>query len=169
MLARMCLFIALPMLAGQNAAPTWRQFAPKDAGFKVELPSTPKEKKQQLKVGAGSVEVTLFICEAPKDVTYVIGVTQFPESDVQGAEEQRLRNARDAAVKNAEGKLAYDRKVVLAGHPGRELWISTKEDGMIHSRIYAVKHRLYQTMAIGSKELIETKETARFLDSFKLQ
>lgn len=185
MLTRICFIMALPLLAGQTA-PTWRPFAPKDAGFKVEMPGATMEKKQRIKIEAGVADLSLFICEAPAelfdpqkkfadktkeigDVTFVVGVTKYPEGGVEGGLDQRLRNARDAAVKNAEGKLYHHRKITLAGHPGLELWIDTKDNGLIHTRLYTVKQRLYQTMAIGPKKRIETPETDRFLNSFKLQ
>ena len=56
----------------------------------------------------------------------------------------------------------------LGDHPGRELWIESENAGMIHTRLYAVGPRLYQTLAIGPKKFVETKDTVRFLDSFKL-
>ena len=119
--------------------------------------------------------MTLYLCEVPGDGgkrgdgAYVVSVTDYPPQEVQGGEGQRLSNARDGAVQNAKGKLYHERKIALDGHPGRELWIKTGDDGLIHTRIVAVKHRLYQTMAIGPKNFIETKETEGFLNSFKLK
>ena len=167
MLTRVVFGLALPLLIGQSAP--WRQFAPKEGGFTVSLPAAPKEKKDKLKLPAGAADVTLFLCEAPGEVTYVVSVTDYPPADVQGGEEQRLRHARDGAVKNSQGKQFHERKIALDGHPGREVWITTPGDGMIHLRLYAVGPRLYQTMAVGPKSQIETKDTAKFMDSFKLK
>ena len=162
------MLLSLPLLVGQTPA-GWRPFAPKDGSFSIVLPGAPTEKKQQLKAGAGAVDVSMYICEAAGDGTYVVAVTDYSSQEIQGGEEKRLRNARDGAVQNSEGKLIHERKISLAGHPGRELWIGTKDDGMIHTRLFAVKQRLYQTMAIGPKTFVETKETASFMDSFKLK
>ena len=177
MLTRLCLVSALPILLGQTAPPAeWRSFSPREGSFTVSLPSTPQEKKQQVKAGSGTLDVTLYTCtlklkgaEDGGEVTLMVGVTEYPEGALDGAEDKRLRNARDGAVKNSQGKLFHDKKITLAGFPGRELWITTGEDGMIHSRLYAVRQRLYQTMAIGPKKLVETKEVASFLDSFRLK
>lgn len=170
MMLRLCLGLTLPLLAGQTAPPAgWRPFTPKDASFIVSLPSVPREKKQQIKLPTGTIEVAIFTCEPSSEVTFVIGVTDYPNLDMEGGEDKRLRNARDGAVENSKGKLIHERKIVLAGHPGRELWILTQDDGMIHTRLVAVKQRLYQTMAIGPKTSVETKMVAGFLDSFKLK
>ena len=174
MLSRVFLMLALPLLVAQPPA-SWRKFTPKDGSFSVSLPAVPKETKQSLKLADVSVEVTMFLCEVPGDGAkrgdgaYVVSVTEYPPQEVQGGEEQRLRNARDGAVQNSKGKLFHERKIALDGHPGRELWIKTGEDDMIHARMVAVKQRLYQTMAIGPKNFVETKETAAFMDSFKLK
>jgi len=180
MLTRISLVLALPLLVGQTAPPAgWRSFAPKDDAFTVALPFAPMEKKQQLKApeSDGMIDVSLYLCEGVKVGksdgtmmgTLVVGVSEYPPALVQGGEEKRLKHARDGAVQNAKGKLFHERKIALAGNPGRELWIDIGEERTIHIRLFAVKQRLYQTMAIGTKDFIETKEVAAFMDSFKLK
>lgn len=167
---RVVLFMTLPLLAAQTGLPSsWRKFEPKDGNFTVLLPAAPKETKQQLKLVDATAEVTVYVCEAPGDGAYVVSVTAFPDQELQGGVEQRLRNARDGAVQSSKGKLFHERKIALAGHPGKELWIETGEESLIHTRLFAVKQRLYQTMAIGPKKFVETKETEAFLNSFKLK
>lgn len=169
-MSRLGSLLILPLLLGQTAPPaSWRTFAPKEGGFTVSLPSTPKEKRQELKLPAGTTDVVTYTCDGPKDVALVVAVTEFPESAVQGDDEKRLRNAREGAVQNSKGKLDHERKITLAGFPGRELWITFGKDDMIHMRLYAVQQRLYQTMAVGAKTAVETKEVAGFMDSFKLK
>jgi len=170
MMLRLCLGLTLPILVGQTAPPAgWRQFTPKDGGFTVALPSVPTEKKRQAKSSNGMVEIVIYTCEPASDVIFVVGVTDYPNLDMEGGEDKRLRNARDGAIDNSKGKLIHERKIQLSGHPGRELWIQTEGDGMIHTRLYAVKQRLVQTMAIGPKESVETKAVAAFMDSLKLK
>ena len=170
MMLRLCLGLTLPILVGQTAPPAgWRQFTPKDGGFTVALPSVPTEKKRQAKSSNGTVEIVIYTCEPASDVIFVVGVTEYPNLETDGGEDKRLRNARDGAIENSKGKLIHERKIQLSGHPGRELWIQTEGDGMIHTRLYAVKQRLVQTMAIGPKESVETKAVAAFMDSLKLK
>ena len=167
---RFLLVATLPLLLGQvSPPPSWRSFAPKDNSFTVAVPGAPHEKKQQVKTESGPADVTLFVWQGPAETTFVVSVTDYPEAAVQGAEDKRLKNARDGAVENSKGKLIHERKITLTGIPGRELWIGTDMDGMIRARFYAVKQRLYQTMALGPKTAVETKEVAAFLDSFKLK
>ena len=170
MLTRVSVGLTVALLAGQTPPPaSWRTFGPKDGSFTIALPVVPKEKKQQLKTPSGAVDVTLYICPAMGEGTLVVGVSELQDPVVAGTEEKRLRNARDGAVENSKGKLIHERKIMLAGFPGRELWIESDPPNMIHTRFFAIKQRLYQTMAVGPKSFIETKEVAGFMDSFKVK
>lgn len=154
----LCLVTALAI-----AQPAWQTFEPAGAGFSVRLPGMAIEKKQT--AGKDKAQPRVFVCEVG-EVAYVISVTDFGQAE--GSIERRLSNARNGAVDSVKGKLVHERKIKLAGHPGRELWIESEKAGMIHTRLYAVGPRLYQTLAIGPKKFVETKDTVRFLDSFKL-
>ncbi len=162
--------IGLALVIGQTAPPaSWRVFHSKEQGFTVSAPNSPREKTQQLKLENGAADLSLFVWDGLADVTLIVGVTQFPQQAAEGNEEKRLKNAREGAVENSKGKLIHERKIALAGIPGRELWIGTDNDGMVHARFYAVKDRLFQTIAIGPKTAVETKEVDAFLDSFRLK
>ena len=170
MYTRLVLGLTLPLLASQTAPPAdWRIFAPKDGSFTVAVPNTPKEKKLRVKLAADTVDVTLYSCDGAGDVTFVVGVTEYPDQAVRDNADRRLRHAQEAAVENAKGKLFHKKEITLSGYPGREVWIETA-DKLIHVRLFAVRQRLYQTMAIGPKEVMEeNKEVAGFMDSFKLK
>jgi hypothetical protein len=155
------MYLLAALVLGQ---PAWRTFEPAGAGFSVRLPGTASEKKQA-PPGKDGPRPRVFVC-AVKDGAYVISVTDFGERE--GSDERRLSNARDGAVDSVKGKLVHERKIKLDGHAGRELWIESEKAGMIHTRLYAVDARLYQTLALGPKKFVETKDTVRFLDSFKL-
>jgi hypothetical protein len=144
---------------------SWRTFTPPAGEFSVSLPGPAVAKKQTAGGPIGSLEVRLYVCEI-KGGAYVVSVTEFPEAE--GSAERRLNNARAGALESVKGKLLHERKIKLDGFPGRELWIDAPKAGLIHTRIYAVKGRLYQTLALGPNSFVETKDTARFLDSFKV-
>jgi hypothetical protein len=153
------LYLVAAFVAGQ---PSWRTFEPAGAGFSVRLPGAAAEKKQT-PAGKDKLQPRVFVCEV-EDGAYVVSVTDFGAAE--GSVERRLSNARDGAVDSVQGKLLHERKIKLGAHPGRELWIESAKAGMIHTRLYAVGPRLYQTLAIGPKKFVETKDTVRFLDSF---
>jgi hypothetical protein len=157
---RLCVVAVL--FAGQTS---WREFTPRDGIFTVMLPGSPVEAKQTIAAGEGKAEVRRFLYDL-KEGAYVVIVTDFPK--VEGSIERRLSNARDGAIAAAQGKLLHERRIKLGQLPGRELWIDGGKAGLMHTRIYAAPQRLVQTLAIGPKTFVETKDTARFLDSLKV-
>ena len=167
-MVRLTFALALPLLLGQPPA-SWKSFTSKEGGFSVSLPAIPREKRQTVKGPKGAREVTIFVLEAKGDGSFVVSFSEFSPSEVKaGSEEKRLSHARDGAVESTKGKLLHERKITLEGHAGRELWIEKERQGIVQLRLYAVRNRLYQTLAVGPKEFIESKETGWFLDSFKL-
>jgi len=117
----------------------------------------------------GPLDVFLFIAEGKNDSAFVLSYSDLPAAEVKaGEEDQRLDNAREGAVDKARGKLRSEKKIELDKFPGRELVIETEKDVVIRMRIYAVKQRLYQAMALGPGGFAQSKDASLFLDSFKL-
>jgi len=172
MIGRICLSLTLPLLlgAGQDETPKdWLPFAPDGGGFSILLPVEPTEGKRTVKTPQGEVEVTYFLVEVKDQGSYVVVYSEYPQEALKGgADEKRLDNARDGAVQSAKGKLKAEKRIRLQNFPGRELVIESSAGGGVRTRLYAVKNRLYQTMAAGSRGFLQAKETVRFLDSFQL-
>jgi hypothetical protein len=165
------LSLTLPLFLGttQKAA-EWKTFASAKGGFSVVLPAEPSEQVQSVKTPAGTVDVILYLVDGKKDAaSYVVGYSEFPEKALQtGTSEKRLDNARDGAVQSAKGKLKEEKKILLGAYPGRDLVIESETRGVVRTRIYAVRNRLYQTMIIGPKKAVDSSDAGVFLDSFKL-
>jgi hypothetical protein len=62
-----------------------------------------------------------------------------------------------------ETKITLDKK-----YPGRELLISVKDDMRVLNRYYLVSGRMYQVMAVGNKEFLDSEEVKKYLQSFEL-
>ena len=172
MIGRLCLSLTLPLVfgaAGDDLPKDWKPLTSKEGGFSVVMPGNPNDGKRQVKTPAGTIEVNFYLAEVKDQGSYVVVFSEFPAAALQGGtDDKRLDNARDGAVASAKGKLKSEKKITLAGHPGRELLIDGEAMTGVRTRIFAVKNRLYQTMAAGSKTFLQAKETNQFLDSFKL-
>jgi hypothetical protein len=172
MLSRLCLSLILPLALGGAPGELpdgWKLLMSKEGGFEVAFPGTATKSEQRVKTATGQLDVTLFVLEAGRDTTFVVSYSDLPADEVKpGREAKRLNFARDGAVTNARGKLRGEKKIMLDGHPGRELVIETPTDVVIRMRIYAVGQRLYQTVAMGRGAFHQSKDAALFLDSFHL-
>lgn len=173
MMGRFFLGMTLPLVLGvaQDDLPkNWKPFTSKEGGFTVALPAAgPSEGKRTVKTPAGNIEVTFYLVEVKDQGSYVVTFSDFSEEALKGGtDDKRLDNARDGAVQTAKGKLKSEKRLMLGDYPGRELIIESEAKGGVRTRIYAVKGRLFQTMAAGGRAFLQTKETTQFLDSFQL-
>ena len=164
--------LTLPLMLGaghENLPAGWSVFTSKEGGFSVAVPGKPAENKQRVNTATATLEVHLFVVEGMKDTVYVVSYSDLPAAEIKaGTAEKRLDFARDGAVNNARGKLRTEKKITLDNHPGRELIIEAEKGVVIKMRIYAVKQRLYQAMAMGSGVFTQSKDAALFLDSLRL-
>lgn len=172
MIGRLCLGLTLPLVLGaqqENLPAGWSVYTSKEGGFSMALPGKPAESKQQVKTATGHLDVYLFVVEGKADSAYVVSYSDLPAAEVKaGSADKRLDFAREGAVSNARGKLRTEKKIEIDGFAGRELVIETDKDVVIKMRIYAVKQRLYQTMAMGPGGFFQSKDATLFLDSLRL-
>jgi len=159
------LLTPLPAAAGE-----WKAFNSKEGNYEVQLPGTPRENRNSVKTSVGTVYVVLAVVPVNKgEGNYVVGFSELPEAVVKAdSEAKRLDNARDGAIASVKGKLKSEKEVKLDGHSGRELDIEVGNGMLVRARFYAVNNRLYQVMAVGSRDLVGSTDTGKFLNSFKL-
>lgn len=157
----------LVLLAAQAE---WKAFSPADGSFSVRLPAAPTEFKKSVKVAGGTGEVMLFEVTLPQDAgKLVVGYTEFPAGAIKpGTADKRLDNARDGALASTKGTMARQKILLLGNCPGREVLIKIDAKTFARVRLYAVRNRLYQMVALGSEEWVASKEAEMFLGSLAI-
>jgi hypothetical protein len=83
---------------------------------------------------------------------------------------ERLDGARDAAITAAGAKELASSKITLAGkYPGCEYSARFPEaKGVLKARIYIVGKRLYQVVAAGPADFIDSADVKKMFDSFEV-
>lgn len=161
--ATLCVVIAA---AGCGQA-EFKEFTPAGEGFKVMMPGTPKNETQN----AGNITFKNYTAAA-RNGAYLVSVANMPinknESDAQI--QQRLDGAVQGMVGNVKAQLIEAKPIKLQDkYPGREVTATLPDKkASIHAKIYLVGTKLYQTMAIGTKDWVAGPDTAKFLNSFVL-
>jgi hypothetical protein len=165
-----CLLLSLASALAQAPGGDWKPFSPKNGMFGVLLPGTPTDSKKSIKTPTGVAELALFEVAVPSgNGKYFICCTEYPEASIKaGTEDKRLESARDALVASSKGKLKREKTILLGEYPGRELQIEVEGMATMVIRTYAVKNRLYVVGAAGSAGMVTSKDTLKFLESFKL-
>jgi hypothetical protein len=94
--------------------------------------------------------------------------SDYPETILKAPADKVLDGGRDGALANTEGKLVSDQGLSLDGFAGREFIIEIPGKGLMKLRTFLVRQRLFQVMAMGTKEKIEHEDTGKYLASFRL-
>lgn len=161
--------LALALLLGGCQGSTWDEFTSSEGAFSILLPGVPTEQTKTVNTAVGPIDAHFFLLER-KDVAYMVGYSDYPDTVVQkNNPDAILEAARNGAVANVQGKLLSELMVSLNGYPGRELKIEPAGGkGTIKAKIFMVGNRLYQVMVVTPREKAFSKNVRKCLDSFKL-
>ena len=152
-----------------NVASKWQEFTTKAGGFSILLPNKPKESTKDLGTEAGAGNLYSFFVEL-KDVTYGVSYADFPDLPSNFSPQQineLLVSVRKGVVD--KGKLLKERNISLNGYLGKEIEFLDVDGLTYKTRIYLVKQRVYQEVAVfKNPKLLLSQDTDKFLNSFKI-
>jgi hypothetical protein len=142
-----------------------------DAGkCTVLIPGTPKELTNKgVSPGGTPVETSMLLVDGGKHV-YLVAFT--PNAELAKASDELKKKAlddgRDAAVRSVKGKLLNEKDVKTGDLAGREFQVDAPGLGVYRARMFIVGDRLYQLVVAGPKDIAQSKDADKFLDSFKV-
>jgi hypothetical protein len=159
---------ALGLLLAAGCGPSFTEYTSAEGRFSVRVPATPHVTRQEIP----GATVFLATVEQPAG-RYVVGWMDIKTEpgEAVASEWVSLGNARDSAVRSVHGSLLSDNKVALGDrkYPGLDLLIELPgKESLTRERMYLVNGRLYQVMVTGRKWWVESADTPKFLDSFRL-
>ena len=147
--------------------PEWKEFISKDGRFTVLMPGTPKQDMAETESDFGKGVLHLNVAQAGPTM-YGANYCDFPAAVKKAPLKQVFDSSRDGAVTNLEGKLVSEKDVKLGEYPGREIRIDVAGGKrLFRVRVFLVDQRLYQVVVFGTKDEATSKESDKFLDSFK--
>lgn len=148
---------------------SWEEYASTEGRFSVLLPGNPSEKVETMNTAAGPIDLHLFSVHG-NDFEYSLAYNDYPDSLIQDVgPDAMLDRVRDGFVAGVKGKLLSELIISLDEYPGRELKIEiTGGTGTVRSRIFMVRHRLYQVMVGMPTEKAFLENVDKFLVSFRL-
>ena len=153
--------------------PAWIDFSPEHGGFVVSMPSNPTQQIMPTKSESTQMNVYVYVSLGPDGAAYLVSYADVPSPPTNQTQTTKaLDDVRNGQLESTKGDLKTEAMISLEGNQGRELKIITPT-GTIISRIFIVKTRLYQLMAITPEAVVgseaSTRDNARFLSSFKLK
>jgi len=165
-LAVLCVLLCCCAAAGDK--PKWKSFASVDGRFEVLMPGQVKSFDTDVANDLGPSVLHMNVATAGETM-YVANWVDFPRDAVNELPDRMLDDSREGALENLDGELVSEKKIKLGQHPGREIVIKVEKlDRLFHARVYLVENRLYQVLAFGPPDVVKSRESQKFLDSFKL-
>jgi hypothetical protein len=149
----------------------WKKFTSREGAFSVLMPGTPVAKREAVPTPIGQVVTHFFSLEVQQGTNLTVSFAEVPQGllGLEGVDDLLLTMARDAAVKQVDGKLLKDEPVKLNQRiPGREFQIDVGLGSILRMRVFLVQNRVYQIVAAGPKDYATGKDADKFLDSFML-
>jgi hypothetical protein len=163
--------------ATQPAQISWHVVSRPADGFRVEMPSGPRDSEVPALNESGGTEPVKMLHSSPgDDSTYA--VTWADNPPVARANDndpdRTLDHARDGMLANTETSLVSETRITVAGFPGREILAHNSAGGMLNARLIYVPAagngaggRLYTLMALfptaGARS---EQDVSRFFNSF---
>ena len=148
--------------------PAWKEYADKDGGFTVLLPGAPVKKRFDVEndFGKGVLHTNL---ARVGQTRYAANYTDFPPEVLKVPAKDLFDSSRNGVIGQLNGRLDGETDIKLGDHPGREIRVvDEKNKFMFRVRVYQVGQRQYQVVVQGTPEAATSKESDKFLDSFKL-
>lgn len=151
----------------------WVEFESDEGEFAVLMPRKPKVQRQKVPTAVGQIEVVIYMHDAGSKA-YMVAFSDYPESLIQQKDPERmLSDGVKGAMRNIRGSKNYEKDITLGGYKGKEITFTVPSSSKLRSggkgkaRMFLVKNRLYQVLALGLKSISEV-EFDKFLDSFEL-
>jgi hypothetical protein len=155
-------------LAGAVLAQGWSAFTSKEGKFTVLLPGTPKTEHKTIPSAVGQLQMNLFTVD--KGATaYIVNYTDYPADKVASSDPKKiLDGALNGQLNNLKAKASVDKVVTLNGNPGRDVTFAGANNFSGRCKLFMVKNRLYQVLALTQNNAAPASDFAKYVDSFSL-
>jgi hypothetical protein len=150
---------------------SWHTIERPDEGFRIDLPSDPKDLEvPAYNESGGSEPVRMLIASTDGETTFAVTWQDNPPvARVNNRlPERTLEMARDGMLARTRTSLASDDRLAYKGYPAREISASNASGGVLNARLIYAGERLYTLMALfPSSHVRREQDVKHFFSSFQ--
>ena len=168
-LAAFLMLTVAALANGFQSSTEWVKYTSEEGRYSVLIPQQPKLSSQEVPAPGGK-KFTQYMAQAgDADSFYIVGHFDYAPDMVFS-----LDKARDGMLNAVKGTLLKEEAISLGGSSGKELKISSKNEGfdlLLRIRFYQIGRRIYVLQHIfqkSSESPALAVKTTRFFDSFKV-
>jgi hypothetical protein len=163
LLVLICVLLPLPARAQH-----WAEYRPDGIGYSIELPGEWSVEARDVDTASGvskSYRATVVI----ESRAYMTMYSSIPEDAVRTRTiTTMLDGARDGAVKNVEGTLRSEEKVLISNLPARYVIVDCPKNVVLAARFFLLGNILVQGLVAGPPGIESESATKRMLGSLKV-
>lgn len=145
-------------------------FKSAEGRFSINFPEPPAgPDKRTINTKAGTIEHVQYACSKGDKACFLVSYEDYPAGAITDANvEEKLKTLAESFMKNIGSKIDKSSSERLNGNKG--LSFSGKRDKLtINMRSYFVGKRYYVIGTIAEESEISTKESNKFINSFKIK
>ena len=161
---RYCLLVLLLCLSGCYEELDWREWHAEDGSFVLLLPAKPKELSHDVNIGSTRLKLNMLSTHTD-GLAFGIAYADLPSD----ASSTLLQDARDALLRNIEGKVEYETPIREGDAQGLEFQAVGRSDAgatRLAARVLRNKQRFYQIVFIAREDRAAEVDIPFFLTSF---
>jgi hypothetical protein len=146
----------------------WREVSPANGGYTVLMPARPDTAQREVAVGGVALMMTMTSVRR-EGMAFGAAYADIPRDNARDAE--LLAAARDALVRNIDGRIASSREITIDGAAGQEFQADGNVGGhpmRLAARVLIGGSRFYQVVYVGRAGNLPGADVSLFLGSFRL-
>lgn len=149
-----------------TAATRGHPFVSEEASFSVSFPSDPIQDTMTVPTGEGP-QLRRVFRYADDEVIYFVVHTCMPPPTAPGDPQALLDQGRDGGLRMTDGKLISEERIIVSGHPGRDL-VEEVAGQRSYSRIFVGDAGAFYSLTAGPRSMASKGKALAFLESFKM-
>jgi hypothetical protein len=155
----------------KSAPITWQTVERPDEGFRIDLPSDPKDLEvPAYNESGGSEPIKMLVASPDGDTTFAVSWEDNPPvARVNNRlPERTLEMARDGMLARTRTMLGSESRLMFKGYPSREISARNASGGLLNARLIFAGERLYTLMALfPSNHARREQDVKHFFSSFQ--
>jgi hypothetical protein len=162
------LFVLMSGIGTLSAQVEFKPFASSAGRYKIDFPGPVKTETFDVKMDKADLKITADSVELRAGTSFLVTYVDTPDEVSKLPPGPRFDKVRDA-IKGEKGKVLDDKELMIGveNYPARDVLIENA-DLCIRNRIVIAGPRLYQVIIQGSKEVVTSASSDRFLASFEV-
>jgi hypothetical protein len=160
--------VVIYISTGNGKLAPFQEFRSSEGRFTVLMPGKPEVKNEAVDMPFGKVNTITYMAGSGK-IGCIVSYSYYPELLIKSTDPQKqLELAKEAAVKDAGGRLTSETNIDFHGLPATEFRIEVPGKLFTAARYILASPRFYEVVFFAPTDKGHERDISKFFDSFKI-